>query len=437
MYRKPIFLSLIAIAVFIATTFTAAAQQIQLRGRVLMNGSPVKGAIVDVYRTDLPGNYTDLKTDKEGRFIHAGLPFTGSYIITVSAPGASPQARGPMRIQDTDYVFELDAGDGKRLTKDEAKTYAATGAPKSGGEESAESKKAREEFDKKKKEVDEKNANISKVNDLYNKANSEGNAAFKDNKFDEAIAKWDEALTADSTHPGAPVLLTNKSIALRLRGRDRFNKAIQTKDDSPEKTAGLESGKGDFKAAAEAASKALELLNTGETPTDPQGIKSKQNQTHDALAARAEAMRLIVKYADSSQADLGYVAYQEFIAVETDPAKKFNAQLAAADILFTAGNLDKAAEEYKKLIEVNPDSYEVYRGLGLVMFNLGYANNDKAKLQEAANYLQLFVDKAPDMLPNTTTQYTEKKEAKDILETLKNEEKIKAQKVTPTKKKGN
>jgi len=63
----------------------------------------------------------------------------------------------------------------------------------------------------------------------------------------------------------------------------------------------------------------------------------------------------------------------------------------------------------------------------MLLFNIGAMNNnDKTKYQEAANYLQQFVDKAPD-----TDKL--KDDAKAILEELKNQQNVKAERTTPAK----
>ena len=55
-----------------------------------------------------------------------------------------------------------------------------------------------------------------------------------------------------------------------------------------------------------------------------------------------------------------------------------------------------------------------------------FASGDKAKFQEAANYLQRYVDKAPDTDPL-------KQSAKESLDYLKTAENVKPEKVTPTR----
>ena len=48
---------------------------------------PAANAIVDVFRWDLPGDF-ELKANKSGEFVHAGLPLQGNYVVAVSLPGA-------------------------------------------------------------------------------------------------------------------------------------------------------------------------------------------------------------------------------------------------------------------------------------------------------------------------------------------------------------
>src|SRR4029077_2708860 len=138
------------------------------------------------------------------------------------------------------------------------------------------------------------------------------------------------------------------------------------------------------------------------------------------MSARAEAMRLFVTKADGTQADAGAAAFQDYIAVETDAAKKSKAQLDLAQMLLDAGAGDKAFAEYQKILAEKPDDPDANLGAGLALYSTG----DKAKYQEAANYFQHFVDKAPD-----TNKF--KNDAKDILANLKNTENVTPEKITP------
>ena len=50
--------------------------------------------------------------------------------------------------------------------------------------------------------------------------------------------------------------------------------------------------------------------------------------------------------------------------------------------------------EYQKLLATNPDDTDALVKSGMLLFNIGAMNNDNRNHQEAANYLQQFVDKA-------------------------------------------
>lgn len=432
MRRKHIFFSLAAIALLILSSVVASAQTGQLYGEVTLKQAdgkvvPVAGAAIDVYRTDISAKY-NTKTDKNGKFVFAGLPYVGNYIIAVSAPNAQPKAIPNVKAgRDINYKIDLDPGNGRKLTETEAKSFAASGPSDSGGttQLSAEDKKKMEEAKKKNAEIEEANKKITSANETVNRTFKAGNEALTAKKYDEAIALYDEGINADPTHPGAPSLMTNKSVALRARGVDRFNAALKATDDAT-KTSGLEAAKKDFKDAADAATKAVEMLKAQTPPTDPAAQKSFEANKYFALAARAEAMRLYAGKVDPTQSDAAIAAYQEYMAAETDAAKKSRAQLDLAQMLLDAGQADKAYAEFQKALNDNPDNVDALLGAGLSLF----ASGDKSKYQDAANYLQRFVDKAPD-----THRF--KADAKAVLDNLKNQENIKPQKTTtPSRRRG-
>lgn len=416
------FYSLFAGAVLLLAAGSASAQMGSLRGRVFIQQAdgtkvPAAGAQVDVYRVDLPGKYPT-KTNKNGEFVYAGLPFVGTYVIAVSAPGASPAVRGGAKAgREIDFELVMTPGDGRRLTEAEAKAGGSpTGTTPTSGGESAADKAKREELARKNAEVIEANKKIENANQVIGDAFRGGNTALNAKNYDEAIRLYDTGIAADATHPGIPSLLTNKSVALRLRGVDRFNKAVQSKDEAV-KSSSMDSAKADFKASAEAASQAVEMLKKLTPPTDPNELKQFEMNKYFALSARAESMRLFATKVDQTKAADATTAFQEYIAAEPDAVKKTKAQKDYAQMLFetaidTAG-YDRVVAEYQKILEANPDDPDALLRIGQAMFNIGALNNnDKAKYQEAANYLQRFVDKAPDTNPL-------KAEAKDLIGALK------------------
>jgi tetratricopeptide (TPR) repeat protein len=235
-----------------------------------------------------------------------------------------------------------------------------------------------------------------------------------------AVAQFDEGLTAD---PEQPVLLTQKALALKGRGVEKYNQTIRKPpSDEAAKTAALDAAKADFRAAAEASTKAVEMTKKQTPPTDPAALKQFTQNKYAAYVAHVESMRLFVTKVDQSKADEGFAAYKEYMELETDPAKKAKAQLDGAQLLFDAGSTDKALAEFQAILSSNPDSPEANLGAGLAL----YSSGDKNKYQQAANYLQHFVDIGPEGQVKT--------EAKAILAELKNTEKVEPVKTPPRRK---
>lgn len=426
------FLPIIAIITFaFSTSALVFAQNGQLRGHVTLKQAdgtivPAADAVVDVFRMDLPGDFT-LKTNKKGEFVHAGLPFQGTYTLSVSMPGAQPYyLPGVKAGRDEDYKIELATGDGKRLTRADIKTLMARAPGTTTGRESAEDKAKRAELMKKNAEIEAANKKAETSNAIIERTFKAGNEALKAKNYDAAIAQFDEGLTADPEHPGAPALLTNKTMALNARAVEKYNAGIQAKDDAA-KTAGIEAAKKDWQAASESGAKAVAMLKAMPAPTDQAGANAAKVNLYFALMARADATRLFVVKVDPSKAEAGVTAYQEYIAAETDPVKKAKAEHDLAQMLFDANAFDQALIQYQKILEANPDDLNALLRSGQILFNIGAINSDKTKYQEAANFLAKFVEKAPDTDPL-------KADAKAILDTLKDQANVKPEKTVPVRR---
>lgn len=424
MRRSYLFTSIIAAAVLLFSVVAACAQTGQLRGHVNMkqaDGTTVKAAdaLIDVFRTDMIGAY-HTKTDKKGEFVFAGLPFIGHYIVAASMPNAAPYALKEVRPgKDIDYELNLIPGDGHRFTEAEAKT-AVAGASSGGGEtapsESAADKAKREALIKENEKITAANKKADDTNKIVGEAFKAGNTALAAKNYEEAVKQYDVGLAADAEQAA---LLTNKAAALKAMGVDKYNAAIQSKDDAA-RNSGIEAAKASFKGSAEAADKAVELIKKEPAATDPNDQKRHDANKYAAMAVRAEAYRLYVSKGDPSQADNGITAFQDYMTVETDPVKKSKAQLDLAQMLLDSGAGDKAFAEYQKILAEKPDDPDANLGAGLALYSTG----DKTKYQEAANYFQHFVEKAPD-----THKF--KNDAKDILANLKNTENVVPEKITP------
>jgi hypothetical protein len=431
--RSNLFLRTLFAALFLAAFAVAAsAQTTQVNGTVKLKQAdgaevPVAGAQIDIYRTDIKSEY-HTKTDKKGHYIHAGLPYVGTYTVIVSAPGARPTYASKQRFttsQTRDFL--LQPGDGSKLTLEQIRTLDAggggggTASTGGGGGESApaeskEDKARREELDRKIKEVEDKNKKIEESNAVITRTFKAGNDALAANRLDEAITSYQEGLASRADEPA---LLTNLSEALRRRGVNRFNDALKNTDNDA-KTRGLDEAKKDWKDAADASQKALQVINTG--GGDPQQAAVYAQNKLAALTTRALAMRLVATKVDQSQAQAAWQAYQEYIAAETDAAKKAKFKGEALQTLFDAGAVDQAVTQARGVLTEDAENVDANRILGLALF----ATGDKTKYQEAANFLQRYVDKAPDTDPL-------KQSARESLEYLKTAENVKPERSAPAR----
>lgn len=443
MFRKNYLISFLTIALFLIGGISISAQTAPLRGRIELtkaDGSkvPVEGALVEPYRIDVKGSFPAAKTDKKGIFNFAGLPVGAKLVLAVSGPNIKPEIQGGVSAGMQDILIPVSEGDGKRWTEDDIRQALANPTPNNtqSGQLTAEQKKQKEEYDKQVAEINAKNAKVQKATEIVNAAVKEGGAAFDAKNYDVAIAKFDEGYKADPDYPGtAPVLLNNKALALINRATDTYNKSV--KADEATRTAARASTKNDLAEAVTSSDRSLEILKTA-TSTEPNVQKNYEANKFTALTNRKNAYRLLSQTGvDREKGKEALTAFQEYMAVEPDAAKKAKAQIDLATTLQDSNEFELAITEFQKILETDPNNLDALVGIGLSMVNVGYINLDndptkgKEQLQEAANYLQKFVDAAPD-----THKF--KKDAVDTIASLKEQQKVAPQKgktTTTTKKK--
>ena len=428
MKRQNFFLRAVAAALFVAClTVAASAQVTQISGKVTMKQAdgtvvPVANAQIDIYRMDIKGQF-ETKTNRRGEYTHAGIPFGGRYTIAVSAPGAQPTYSANLRLhQQPENNFELTPGNGKRLTFDEVKAAISNTAPAAGTgapQPSEADKKAAAEMAAKIKEVEEQNKKITQSNEVVARTFKAGNDALQANRFDEAIAAYNEGLAAREE----VALYTNRAEALRLRGAARYNEGLRNTDEAG-RAASLNAAQQDWREALASTTKAIALLKeapAGGTAADQlaQATPAIGNRLA-ALGSHARVLTLIATRVEktAARADEAYAAFQEYIAIEPDAAKKNKAMFEAANIYFEVGQYDRAIAEFQKVIAADPNNADAYFKLGSALMNTG----EKAKYQEAANYLAKFAEIAPDTNPL-------KADAKSLLQFLKENENVKPMKI--------
>jgi tetratricopeptide (TPR) repeat protein len=436
MFRKFSF-SLLSMAIAVGIfAIGSIAQTAPLSGKVELkkaDGSvvPLEGATVEVFRTDIKASGPSDKTDKKGQFSFAGLQLGAVFVLSVSAPGASPTYLPGIKPGTDNLKLTLNEGDGRRLTPDEVRTAAAQGSNSGGttGELTEEQKKAQAEYLKQKAEVESKNAKIQQETVIIEASLKDGNAAYTEKNWDLAIAKYNEGINANPTFAGsAPVLMNNKGAALRERAVNTYNQNVKSTDVSA-KVAALGKVKADLGEAADMYYKAWNLLKNAQ-PDDIKDPKIKESQTATSLRGASDTFRLmaLTEQVDETKIELAKTAIPEYIAIETDAAKKEQAKMILGDLYRVTGDAANAIAEYRKVLETAPENLDAMAGLGLSLVNAGYINNDKTQLQEGANVLGKYAGAAPD-------GHKYKSDAVGLIESLKTEQKIAPQKVAPAKRK--
>jgi tetratricopeptide (TPR) repeat protein len=436
MFLKFSFKSILIAAAFSAFAAVSFAQTAPVSGEVKLKKAdgtivPAAGVTVDAYRTDIDkGKMPAAKTNKKGEFSFVGFILGQTYALVVSGPGISPELRPSVKAGTDNISIEVSEGDGKQWTEDQVRTAlkSASSTQTNTGQMTAEQKKAQADYEQKKAEYETQKKKAEDANKVVNTAFQEGDKLYKAKDYNGAIAKFDEGINADPEFEGsAPILLNYKAVALKDRGFDSYKQSMS--GDDAAKAAGMEKAKADFLAATAALDKALLILKNAPASTDPAAQKGAETSKHNILANYVEVYRILVKTrADVTKAkDVGPI-YEQYLAVETDPAKKATARINLGDIMQEAGETQAALDAYMAVLQDSPDNVDALAGAGFSLVNLGYLNNDKTKFQEAVNYLQRFIAAAPD-----TNKY--KADAVSLIDTLKKEQNVTPQKGAPAPKK--
>jgi tetratricopeptide (TPR) repeat protein len=408
MIRKNFLTSLFTIVIIAAAAVAALAQTgAPVSGQVLLTEgdktTPVVGALVEVYRVDIKAKFPSDKTDKKGYFRFAGLPFGARFALVISGPGISPEIIPGIKAGDEKVVVNVKPGNGQTWSEDEVRKALAnvnSDTPKS--QESDEDKKNREALEKQRLEVEAKNKRILETNEIVEKAVTEGNKALNEKNWEAAVTSFRAGYEADPTFSGtAPFFLNSLALALYNRGTDRYNASVKMTDQTA-KAAQRDLAKADFDESVLSCERSLEILKTA-TAADPTAQKNIEVNKYKAIELRKNAFRLMAQTGvNRTRGKDAAVAFAEYLAAETDPAKKTKGQMDLAMTLQDSDEFESAIVEFRKILVEDPNNVDALVGLGLSLVTVGYVTMDadqvkgKAELQEAANTLQKFADLAPE-----------------------------------------
>jgi tetratricopeptide (TPR) repeat protein len=449
MSRKTFHILFLMALVFVVSGTSVFAQNAPVRGEIKLKKAdgtlvPVADAIVDAYRTDIDsGKMPEAKTNKRGEFSFVGFPLGQKFVLAVSGPGIGPRIQPDVKAGMERIVFVVDEGDGRRLSEAEAREAAKFSADvPSGGMTEAQkqsAQKQREEFEKKNAEIKAKNEKIQAGDEAARRADVEGKAALKAKNWDLAVSKFDEGIAAVPDYVGStPVLLIGKITALKNRGFDIYLQGAK----SPDVTVRLErygAAKQEYDEALAAYDRASEILKTAEAATDPKELQFRKAVANDLYTAVIEVHRLMaVGQVDTSRAADAETVIKEYLATETDPAKKSVVLTTLGDIMRYSGDFEKAVAAYKGVLENSPENNEVMASLGLSLVAQGTSVDppNREQLQEGLNYMQRYADTVSILPSDPPTVQEFKQSVKDTVEYLKTEQKLKAQPTKATRKKG-
>jgi len=372
----------LVVAMTALASLTAAAQTGRLEGDVVKADTkePIVGAEVQIERIDIKGSYP-VKTDKKGHFLHAGVPYVGTYVVMVSAPGCRPDYVEVKGSHTETIKFELPAGDGKKLTAAEVKAFKSS-APKGGQQMSAvDQKKAMEKYEKERAEVEAKNKKMTEEHEAMKKRFEAGQQLMAAKDWNGAANEFSEAAKLDAEQQA---VWQGLALALYNRGVTNFNE--YTKDianNGPKKDA----AKQDFNDSINAIGKAMAIVEPqlNDPQKGPQAKKSKSAY----LKTKADAEYLLAaKLGVVEMADAGVKDYKEASALSDNPAEKASFEMKAAQTLYDSNKMDEAITAYNALLQADANNFEALYWLGLAFVA-------KEKFQDAANTLQKFIDMAP------------------------------------------
>jgi Tfp pilus assembly protein PilF len=296
----------------------AYAQTSSLEGTIKgYDGQPLKDAVVLIERTDIKGNYKT-KSDKKGRYFHAGLPL-GMYNITVTLEGKPVDSIKGVRTRLGDPLpvdFDLQRiAEQQKAMQQAAQTGQLTEEMKR--DMSPEQRAAIE------KQMKEQQAKMAKSKDL-NDAFNAGMGALQGGNFATAVEQLTKASELDATQYAVWSNLAGAYDAWSKAGRGPENE--------------------------QALQKALEMY--------PKVIEMKPD---DAAVHNNYALALArAKKFQEAEEELAKSA-----ALDPTGAGKYYYNLGA--ILVNTGQNEPAGSAFKKAIEMDPNYADAHYQYGIYL----------------------------------------------------------------------
>lgn len=272
------------------------------------DGQMVKGAQILIERQDMKGTYKGAKTDKKGHYIYNGLPFPGTYTVSVFVDGKKLDEQKNVRTQLGDPVnvsFDLKQAQAQQQAAQQAAAGGQAPAPEV---ERGLSKEQKEALEKQSKE----NAAIIAKNKALNDTFNAGKEALNAKNYQGAVDAFQKGVEID---PMQNVIWANLA--------DAYVGLAGTKTGADQQAA--------LDKAVESYQKAIALK-----PDNP-----AYHNNYALTLAKAKKF-------DEAQTELNKAA-------ELDPAQAARYYYNLGAVYVNSGQSGPAEAAFKKAIEVNPN----------------------------------------------------------------------------------
>lgn len=340
----------------------ARAQFGQMTGNVKdEDGKPLANAIVYIDRDDIKGHY-EVKTDKNGKFFHAGLPL-GKFSVSVKTRNGQmfKAISGIQTRLSEPAVADIDLQQYKMQSEAQAAGVQVT--PQQGNkltpEQMAQIEKAakdREEQIKKRQELTGKFGGAMDAMKAAKEAADSKNVDAANQKYDDAIQQFQAAAEVDST----------QHVIFAQLGEAFSGKAGISKSGTDKK--------GFYDKSVEAYQKALTLKGDD---------ASYHNNYALALANDGKV--------DEAQAELGKAA-------QLDPTNGGRYYFNLGAILVNTNHMKEAADAFKKATEADANFADAYYQLGVSLTGMAAVDPKTGKVQPVpgtVEALQKYLQLAP------------------------------------------
>jgi tetratricopeptide (TPR) repeat protein len=204
------------------------------------DGQPLKGAVILIERQDMKGTYKGAKTDKKGHYIYNGLPFPGTYNVTVFVDDQKKDETKGVKTQIGDPInvsFDLKQSAAQQQST-QAAVAAGTATPE---QERGMSKEQKEALEKQAKD----NAAIMAKNKALNDVFNTGKDALAAKNYDAAVDSFQKGVEMDANqnviwanladaYAGQAGAKTGADQQAALdKAAEAYGKAIALKPDNP------------------------------------------------------------------------------------------------------------------------------------------------------------------------------------------------------------